>query len=125
MKTSISSEARKKSDLYLNYGPRKSRFPLNLTYRQINRQTDGRTKISIYRVASLLKKPRKYHQYYILFSKIFYQLSYLLGMYYADDVFPSISHKENYLKSIFPFGTKKKLFQLLFKLAQTKVHTFR
>ena len=39
MTTSISSRSSKKSDLYINQGPRKSRFPLNLT----NRQTYGRT----------------------------------------------------------------------------------
>ncbi len=36
---------------YLNQGPRKSRFPLNLTYIHTYR----RTNISVYRVASLLK----------------------------------------------------------------------
>ena len=39
-------------DLYLNYSLRKSRFPLNLTYIH----TDKRTDISVYRVASLLKR---------------------------------------------------------------------
>ncbi len=41
----------KKSDLYLNQGPRKSYFPLKLPERQKYIRTD----ISIYRVASLLK----------------------------------------------------------------------
>ena len=45
MKTSISSEA------LSQLGPRKSCFPQNLTYGQ----TDIRTDISNYRVASLLK----------------------------------------------------------------------
>ena len=41
----------KKSDLHLNQGPRKSRFPLNL----MDIQTDRRTDICFYRVALLLK----------------------------------------------------------------------
>ena len=45
----------KKSDLYLIQGPRKSRFPLNLT----DRQTYGWTDIGIYRVASLLIRVKK------------------------------------------------------------------
>ncbi len=44
----------KKSDLYLKQGPRKSRFPLNLT----DRHTDGRTLVSIEQLY-LNQGPRK------------------------------------------------------------------
>ncbi len=44
MTASISSEGTKKSDLYLNQGPRNSRFPLNLT----DKLTDGRTLVFIF-----------------------------------------------------------------------------
>ena len=42
----------KKMELYLNQGPRKLRFSLNLT----DGHTDRRTDISVYRVASLIIK---------------------------------------------------------------------
>ena len=50
---------KKKLARYLNQGPRKSHFPLNLTHGQ----TYGQTDISIYRVASLLKMIRQYLQF--------------------------------------------------------------
>ena len=44
------------TDLYLNKGPRKSRFFLNLTDRQTDKlRTDRQMDFGIHRVASLLK----------------------------------------------------------------------
>ena len=37
----------KKSDLYINWGPRKSRFPLNLTDTQTDIRMEGRTLVFI------------------------------------------------------------------------------
>ncbi len=51
----------KKSELYLNEGPRKSRFSLNLT----DIQTYGRTDISIYGVVSLLITKSSFFTKYI------------------------------------------------------------
>ena len=66
----------KKSDLYLNQGLRKSRFPLNLTGR--------RTDISNYRVASLPKKLLRNNCIYKLFHVNFFLLAtfLFLNVYY-------------------------------------------
>ena len=51
-----------KNESSILYRGRKSRFPLNLTG-QTDRQTDGQTDISVYRVASPLKISYMFEEY--------------------------------------------------------------